>query len=536
MTRNYLPSFDKILNFFPLSILSLVLIYIWTGSPFPFQDYPQHLAIAKVIRDYAQNPLYQEYYMLSTGFVNYHSMHHLLAMLGTLVNLELAFNILLSMYALVLFFAFRYFTSTQFPNETAENKVRLSFFSIVFFSPPLMMGFIPYILGIPFMIVGIGLCFDIATNGIKSFKEKFLKISGIIGSIIACGFFHGFTLISLIIVSFCYYLATRKKDFVILSCAAFAYFLSLSSLMGLGLHKQSIWELESEYKFNYPGLQVFQELFQIRWYGSLASLNHFIWSFLESHPTFLLLPLTILALVSIYFLNKLASQKFGISSSNPGFKASLYLIAISFLCPWAVGWPTDFTFIDLRLFAIAAFLVYASFPSKLLKNRQQQKIIIAFLLLNTIFSYYGKARFKMKADAALELIDTIPDNKVLVSVITDHYSPYVAAYTGVYHFLPMFYTLRKEGVNTQFWANLTAHIPVKYKKNKSFSVPDWRTWQLKKSHLASGDFLLANQPFEENKVTTKIRETYIPLTKKVSCIKQWCLYKLNSQDVLDEIF
>ena len=534
MTKRSLISFNKLVERLPFIILSLLLVYICLGSPYPFQDYPQHLAIAKVIRDYSQSQLYQVFYLINDGYVNYHSMHHILAFVGSYINLELAFSLLLALYAIIFFLAFRYLISVQFPEEKLENSLRLSFFSILFFSPPMMMGFIPYMLGIPFLVISIALTISLDNQKAVHSKQNLLKIVGIIASIIACGVFHGFPLISLMIVGLCYFMITKNPKFLLISLSSLAYFLTLSSFMGLGLHKQSIWELESEHKFNYPGLQIFQELFKMRWYGSLASLNNLVWSFLESHAWYLMIPIAIIAIASVYFLIKKAPKNR--SLLNPGTKAGLLLLGIAFLCPWAVGWPSDFTFIDVRLFATAAILIYASFPSSLLKNDIQRKMVIIFLTVNTAFSYYGKIRFKNKADAALALIDTIPERKVLLSVITDHYSSHIARYTGVYHFLPMFYTLRKNGINSQFWADLTAHIPIKYQRNKSFSVPDWRTWNLKKDHLTTGDYLLANQPYKENNVTKKIRDTYMPLVKKISCIDQWCLYKLNSQEVLDEIF
>lgn len=531
------PNINTVCRYLPIALVILLVTYIWIGSPFPFQDYPQHLAIAKVIRDYDKIPLYQEYYELNGEFVNYHILHHFLAYIGRYVDLELAFKILLTIYTLVFFVSFRHLISVQFPNEKTENQVRLCFFSTVFFSPPLMMGFIPYILGIPFLVACIALTYSLP-KGRFLIREKshLIKMAIIFACILACGIFHGFSLLTLIAVAFCYYVTTKRPIFLSISGLSLLYFFTLSTFMGLSLNKKSIWDLEPGYKFNYPGLQVIQELLGMRWHGSLASINNVLWSFFESHPWQILLPLVTLSTLALYYLNRLASSKSKQQGLNASFRAGIALIIIGFFCPWAIGWPTDFTFIDVRLFATAAILIYASFPAYLIKSEVQKKILLSIILLNSLLSYYGKGRYKLEADAALAVIDRIPPEKVLISVITDHYSSHIAGYAGVNHFLPMFYTLRNKGINTQFWAGLTAHIPIKYAKNKKFSIPDWRTWQLKKSHLMSGDYLLANQPAKENKVTKEIKATYMPVAEKQTCIKQWCLYKLDSEEILEDIF
>jgi hypothetical protein len=97
----------------------------------------------------------------------------------------------------------------------------------------------------------------------------------------------------------------------------------------------------------------------------------------------------------------------------------------------------------------------------------------------------------------------------------------------------MYYTVLRGGLNTQFWAKYTEHLPVDYRPGKRpVRTPDWHPEQFETSQLADSDYLLLQTATEEepralrlasDQVNAFVRSAHQP----IQCAGLWCLFQLR---------
>ena len=128
------------------------VVPLWSGTLLPFSDMPEQVAVIATLRHWG-DPAWSGAYVLDVGksqYVLYHLVGALLAV--PLGSAELANLVLLSAVGLSSPYAFRSLLRALGRDE------RLALFAVpVFWSRPLVMGFLPYVAAVPFVLWGLAL-------------------------------------------------------------------------------------------------------------------------------------------------------------------------------------------------------------------------------------------------------------------------------------------------------------------------------------------------------------------------------------------
>lgn len=131
----------------------------------------------------------------------------------------------------------------------------------------------------------------------------------------------------------------------------------------------------------------------------------------------------------------------------------------------------------------------------------------------------------------MRLLEQAQPRGVMLTVAFHNRSRHFGKQFRLTHFLPMYYTVRQRGINTQFWARYTAHLPVDYRAGKRpAGPPDWRPGELTAAHLPDVDFVLLQRATPDNSrrdvegsaAAEKLLEAHADL---VRCDDLWCLYR-----------
>lgn len=152
--------------------LTLLLVPIWAFPYFPSEDGPSHLFNANVFLSYSRVPAYRHAFILHVPSAG-NLTGHALAMVMMRVGLapEVCEKVLMSICIAGLAIAFHY----------AVRGVKSAPMAVIFlvlpflYNWPQQMGFWSFSLGVPFVLLSVGLCFRHAGNwDLKSLAKLFL--------------------------------------------------------------------------------------------------------------------------------------------------------------------------------------------------------------------------------------------------------------------------------------------------------------------------------------------------------------------------
>lgn len=103
----------------------------------------------------------------------------------------------------------------------------------------------------------------------------------------------------------------------------------------------------------------------------------------------------------------------------------------------------------------------------------------------------------------------------------------------VTHFLPMYYTVDEGGINAQFWARYTEHLPVGYRSGKEFHPPpDWQPGQFKAEQTAEFAYVLVQEAGDDDAADNRSAsraagEALKTVADRMRCEGLWCLYRVR---------
>ena len=494
-------------------ILTMLLSLFPLFVPVPIgQDLPQQLAYGKFISEivFKGNDYFRAVYELTPFFQGYHSLHWALALLNLITaDVILSYRILLFIWTL--FFHFCFYHLLLVVVKDAKKRPYLYPLSLFcLWNGTYLLGFAPFSFGLPLFWLGLSLM-------IKHFfkDKKYLALQ--LGLTALMGLFHSFLMAVYILCIFCLQLRqTGRARFKEISLYIGTSLLLLYFLGGFytGDMVRAGLDLGRAFKIGW-GFEVVNLIFKADWSSPPTLLNYFSWQWVGPWRLFPLLVLLVVEVAAFFYWRASFKREDLKSISTP-----LILLIVILCLPWAVYWPSEITFINFRLLTLLLpFLMlglYAMVPQRLMLWPACKGLLFGVLFMAASILQQSEAR------PALDLIATIPAGKKVGSLIYNGKSNYFAQVYDQNHFLPMFYSIKKEGSNSQFWGRYTGHLPVEIKPGAAIAMAaDWRPSDFRPEHLENLDYLLVNLPLENQDRLVNYLSTLI---KRTACYSDWCLF------------
>jgi hypothetical protein len=507
------------------------LILVWVMPVLPAQDLPQHLAYARIIRDHGQADLpFSEYYRLPERFQPYFAAHYAMAALGRIVGIEAAGRLLFSIYVVAILFAFGFLMKTVHGREHGGPGRAVLLGSLVVWNPVACMGFLEFLLTIPFLIMGVALSLRYSEATAASYRDGALVVgtSLILVSLhmVAAGCFVLFAIIHALVNP-----SWKRLDVAVMavagSLAAFGGW-ALGGGAGVGSLSGVDW---SEAQRRAHGLEFINDVFKIDWHDPAQKLNYLAWTVLGPfRPGPLVAVAVILGLAVWTILRARAGRpRRPAGQPNPYRRTCLAFSVASWLCPWGFYVPSEITFLDLRLMTVAFALALACIPPQMFEPARARLALIATCSVLTLHFGFRAISFGAEAKVALRVLEKAAPGQTMTSLTFHNRSDHFAKQFRLTHFLPMYYTVRSGGINGQFWAKYTHHLPVDYLPGKRLKgPPDWRPWEVTKSHLSAVDYVVVQlATAEDSRQNRAAGESVVKGMTPIVCEGLWCLYRGN---------
>jgi hypothetical protein len=226
---------------------------------------------------------------------------------------------------------------------------------------------------------------------------------------------------------------------------------------------------------------------------------------------------------------------------NPAKRTAIAFGLLCLLVPWGMYLPSEVTFINLRMWGLALGLAIATVDPAWFAGKKAQTALVIFCSFCVVNYGAHAIAFGRESEGALRLVSQVPDNKILTSLVFHNRSSYFAKQFRLSHFLPMYYTVNQKGINTQFWAKYTDHLPIEYRPGKRPEhTPDWTPEKFQESHMLASDYLLMQSASDEDSTDSQrsSRNAVAILQRSatlVACEDLWCLYRLNTKPKQDTI-
>lgn len=275
------------------------------------------------------------------------------------------------------------------------------------------------------------------------------------------------------------------------------------------------------------GFEFLNQVFGFTWSGYPTLLNYLFWAFFGAFSFKSLIVVSIMFLPILWLIILTCKREQGNGNAEVKIVTPvLFVLLFALMVPWGISRPDELTFFNFRFVTFAAVLLYFTVDTSLLMKSKLKKFVV-FSVSFYLFVFLGSHfRFHSKAKDFLVLLEKVDAKKVMHSLVWNTDTEPYAKMFRVYHFLPMYYTIRKNGVNTQFWAMYTKHLPIDYKKKKGFkTTPDWNPEKFKESDLKRMDYLAVLRPVKRNAQYSKAKKKFKNLVEVIECKGSWCLYQ-----------
>ena len=327
-------------------------------------------------------------------------------------------------------------------------------------------------------------------------------------------------------------LVRRRPDW---KKGAFAALLTLGAVFvwgrlgGVGVGHANALDVKDAFSRG-QGFDSLTILFRFSWSDPPTLLNYGMWSVFGPYR-FDAIALMIVALAIAIFV---AQRPWKTTAAPSACKRAAILFAIvSAVVPWGMYAPSEATFINLRMMTLAVGLLVTLLPPAWFEARRPRLALVGLSMFMTLSFAHHAIGFSRESRSATALIERVPDNAVLMSLPYHDKTEHFGRLFRLTHFLPMYYTVRSGGINTQFWANYTEHLPVGYRRGKRpHHTPDWQPDKFEPSHLVASDYLLvqsptASDPDATRKAHASAKQTIERQAETVACDGLWCLYRLQ---------
>lgn len=481
-------------------------------NTFPFQDLPQHLAYAKIFKDFENVSIFGEYYQYSDNFNSYHLPYYFLKALQFLFSTIIAFKFMFIFYGFLIFLSIKKLRSVIY-NET-NHYISLILAVILSWNSVFFMGFLQYSLTLPFLIYGFAFLYDYLKKG--DHKDLIKYFSSLL--IVSC--IHVFATGTLFIISSVLMFIYKNKKLIAINTFGSFFLLLIFGGFLSGKSSGKSFSIFSSFDGAF-GFEFINHIFNLKWSHLPTIANYLTWNFLTPVPLGILL---IGFIFTVLFVFKREASFYKNDLILPSlFK---YLFVISMLLPWALYKPTEITFINYRFTGIVIALFFASLSEdhfNKISTKNFFPFVLGFKFLTII---YILINFQITTSGVFQVINSIPKGKVLHTVIYQNQTEYTSKMFRIQHFLPMYYTVLRDGVSTQFWAGYTSHLPIGYQQGKKpRTAPDWHPKKTTTEDIKRFDYHLIREPKENNSGYFTIKNELNDQFKVLANYKDWTAYE-----------
>jgi hypothetical protein len=527
----------------PLAIALLVanLVLVWILPVLPAQDLPEHLAYVRIFADFSSQDLpFHDFYSLPARFQPYDSVYLLLAAMARIVSVNGAIRLTMSAYVVLMFLGVHMLARAchgeQSPAEERRGPWSGALASVLIWSPAVTMGFLQYFLCVPIVLITLSLFLRWADD------EKAIGAAwGVaIGSVIVASV-HLVAAGALAVFAVLYVVCNWRASDRAQRLTAVGGVLAAMSVTF------AAWRLYGDvlgargHAVDLPGAirdaQLFEfvnTVFNVTWYDPPVTLNYITWAVLGPFSwTGMIAPaIALLWLVqSVWRARTTAPLS---SRARQYRRAAIAFAIVVCLTPWGIQNPSELTYINFRLIALALAIAVPLVPEGWFAGAPQRRALIFFCLLtfgNFATRAYG---FGQEARVPLRLMERADRDGVLLTIVFHNKSDYFGKGFRLTHFLPMYFTVFDGGINSQFWARYTEHLPIDYLPGKRpAQSDDWSPQNFDASkHLHDARWVLLQQATEDDSPRTrsdsaKARASLDDRAERIACEGPWCLYKVK---------
>jgi len=510
------------------------LALVWMLPVLPGQDLPQHLAYARILLDYHRPELsFQNYYDLPTAFQPYFVSHYLLAAFGRVVGLDAALRLLLSGYVIATLLAFQSLVAAIHRPRPVDLAWSTLLGSLIVWNPVLCMGFLEFLVAFPFILWGAALTIRCGDPG-RTMRQIALLIACTAGAVsthlVAAGCILLFALLHATFNPSGRRWSTALAAFAT-SAGAFGLWMRFGQTGVSGFAATANW---ADAFHDAQGFDFITRALRIQWYDPPTKLNYVLWTILGPFRPAVLAGTSLVFGAAIWAIKRSAS---GVADSDVDLVAArrtiLSFAVVCWLTPWGLSVPSEVTFLNFRMFTVAFALGLAAVsPHWFRAARGRIALVLACAFALGHFAYRAAA-FAGEARPVITLLRKARPLGPMLPLVYHDKSAHFGKTFRLTHYLPMYYTSKEGGINAQFWARYTEHLPIGYRQGKAFRTPpDWHPARFEPAHVAAFRYVVMQAATDEDstenrEAATRAEDTLGKLADRVECESGWCLYRVR---------
>jgi hypothetical protein len=515
----------------------LYVLLVWCLDVLPCQDLPQHLAYARIFMDYGRADLrFSELYVLPGHFEPYFTVYVVLAAIGSRLGLDAALRLLMSVFVVLTFASVHYLFAACY----RDGKRRLTdpiwpslLACLLVFSPSTLLGFLSFVLCVPLFLFGCGALVGWLGDHPQPSDRIVALFAGVMMSsihVVAAGMFATFAILHFVLLR----RWQRWLRLVAIVTSTAAVFSLWNRFGNVGVGRPPTFDLADASSRAF-GLEIVNMLFRVTWSDPPATITYALWTVLGPFRMHVLPWMAVAAVVTALVARHQSVKSAGGEPWRHGARPTIVAFGVgSLFVPWGLFVPSEVTFINLRMMTLALGFVVTLVPPGWFASKRAQLALCAFCLFSLVHSSFRAFGFDAEARDALNLIAKVPSNKILMSLPFHNRTAHFGKLFRLSHFLPMYYAVRHGGINTQFWAKYTDHLPIAYQPGaRPDHTPDWLPEKFEATHLLASDYLLMEcadreDPPETQRASESAKRVVDREAVLVECRGRWCLYRLNA--------
>jgi hypothetical protein len=279
-----------------------------------------------------------------------------------------------------------------------------------------------------------------------------------------------------------------------------------------------------------PGIEFLNPLLGIVWSDPLRALSLVAWTVLGPFRGAgqLFVCVVIVATANLSRTREHASP---VLVGRVATVAALFGV-ISWLAPWGFEKP-EVKGLNLRMMGLAFGLAIALVPPRRFATLRGQLALAVGCLLVVCHFGYRTFHFARQADATLAVVARAAPSGVMAGMPFHKGDASFADEFRVEFYLPLYYTVLRGGISTQFWGQYTGRFPVAYRAGKEFrnafvwnavvpTVNDFDRIQ----HVLFGR-ATERETEREHFQSREVERTVSMIGDLTSCAGDWCLYRLD---------